>query len=171
MYCDKCGREIPSGSRFCSSCGTLASSQGTGSGSKTPTFFEPLVSQVKKDPVLALTSVGSLLLVLGPLLAWVSARFGAANLGLQMPSGAAVLAAGILTIATLVLSRTGTPGAWSVVTLLLSALALILVFQTIYWINDQGVDLTIREGVYISMVGGLFTAFGGGLEYYYSSKK
>lgn len=170
MYCDKCGREIPGGSRFCSSCGTLASSQGTSSASSTPAVFELLVSQVKKDPVLALTSVGSLLLLLGPLLAWVSARFGAATLGLQMPSGAAVLAAGILVMATLVLSRTGTPGAWGIVTLLLSALALIVVFQSMYWINDHE-GLTIREGVYISMVGGLFTACGGGLDYYYSSKK
>lgn len=170
MYCNKCGREIPGGSRFCSSCGTMASSQGTGGG-RTPAVFEPLVSQVKKDPALALTSVGSLLLLLGPLLAWVSARFGAATLGLQMPSGAAVLAAGILLLVTLVLSRTGTPGAWGIVTLLLSALALTLVFQSMYWINDRGVDLTIREGVYISMVGALLTACGGGLEYYYSTKK
>jgi hypothetical protein len=168
MYCNKCGREIPSGSRFCSSCGTLASSQETGSGSRASTVFEPLVSQVKKDPVLALTSVGSFLLLLGPLLAWASARFGSATLGLQLPSGAVVLAAGILLLVTLVLSRTGTPGAWGIVTLLLSALSLTLVFQSMYWINDQG--FAIREGVYISMVGALLTACGGGLDYY-SSKK
>jgi len=87
-----------------------------------------------------------------------------------MPSGAAVLAAGVLLLVTLVLSRTGMPGAWGIVTMLISGLALVLVFQSMYWINDQAVDLTIREGVYVSMVGALLTAVGGGLEYYYSSK-
>jgi hypothetical protein len=109
MYCNKCGREMPEGSRFCNSCGTQSSSSGTGYG-KASSIFEPLMAQIKRDPVIALVSVGSLMLVLGPLLAWVSARFGAATLGLQMPSGAAVLAAGILLLVTLVLSRTGMPG-------------------------------------------------------------
>jgi Zn-dependent protease with chaperone function len=169
MYCDKCGREMPEGSRFCNSCGTQASSGGTSYG-RAANVLEPLVAQIKRDPVVALVSVGSLMLVLGPLLAWVSARFGAATLGLQMPSGAAVLAAGVLLLVTLVLSRTGMPGAWGIVTMLISGLALVLVFQSMYWINDQAVDLTIREGVYVSMVGALLTAVGGGLEYYYSSK-
>lgn len=170
MYCNKCGREMPEGSRFCNTCGTQASSGGMGSYGKAANVFEPLVAQIKRDPVVALVSVGSLMLVLGPLLAWVSARFGAATLGLQMPSGAAVLAAGVLLLVTLVLSRTGMPGAWGIVTMLISALALILVFQSMYWINDQAVDLTIREGVYVSMVGALLAAVGGGLEYYHSSK-
>jgi signal transduction histidine kinase len=169
MYCNKCGREMPEGSRFCNTCGTQASSGGTSYG-RAANVFEPLVAQIKRDPVMALVSVGSLMLVLGPLLAWVSARFGAATLGLQMPSGAAVLAAGVLLLVTLVLSRTGMPGAWGIVTMLISALALVLVFQSMYWINDQAVDITIREGVYVSMVGGLLTATGGGLEYYHSSK-
>jgi signal transduction histidine kinase len=169
MYCNKCGREMPEGSRFCNTCGTQASSGGTSYG-RAANVFEPLVAQIKRDPVMALVSVGSLMLVLGPLLAWVSARFGAATLGLQMPSGAAVLAAGVLLLVTLVLSRTGMPGAWGIVTMLISALALVLVFQSMYWINDQAVDITIREGVYVSMVGGLLTAIGGGLQYYHSSK-
>jgi signal transduction histidine kinase len=161
---------MPEGSRFCNSCGTQSSSSGTGYG-KASSIFEPLMmAQIKRDPVIALVSVGSLMLVLGPLLAWVSARFGAATLGLQMPSGAAVLAAGILLLVTLVLSRTGMPGAWGIVTMLISALALILVFQSMYWINDQAMDPDIREGVYISMVGSLLAAIGGGLEYYHSSK-
>jgi len=160
---------MPEGSRFCNTCGTQASSGGTSYG-KAANVFEPLVAQIKRDPVVAMVSVASLMLVLGPLLAWVSARFGAATLGLQMPSGAAVLAAGVLLLVTLVLSRTGMPGAWGIVTMLISALALILVFQSMYWINDQAVDLTIREGVYVSMVGALLAAVGGGLEYYHSSK-
>ena len=169
MYCNKCGREMPEGSRFCNTCGTQASSGGTSYG-RTSAVFEPLVAQVKRDPVLAIISVGSLLLVLGPLLAWWSIPQRPATLGLQMSGGAAVLAAGILLLVTLVLSRTGMPGAWGIVTMLISALPLILVFQSMYWINDQAVDLTIREGVYVSMVGGLLTAVGGGLEYYHSSK-
>jgi predicted nucleic acid-binding Zn ribbon protein len=171
MYCNKCGRQIPEGSQFCSSCGTQIAGEGKPgqTKAKATSMFEPLAQLIKLDPVMAILSVGSLLLFLGPLLAWVDGGRGAATLGLQLPAGAVVLAGGILLVVALVLSRTGTPGAWGIVTLLLSALALALVFQSMYWINDH--EGTIREGVYISMVGALVAGGGGGLEYYNASKK
>ena len=169
MYCKKCGRQIPEGSQFCSSCGTQIAGEGKAGQTKATSMFEPLAQLIKLDPVMAILSVGSLLLFLGPLLAWVDGGRGPATLGLQLSAGAVVLAAGILLVVALVLSRTGTPGAWGIVMLLLSALALALVFQSMYWINDH--EGTIREGVYISMVGALVAGCGGGLEYYNASKK
>jgi predicted nucleic acid-binding Zn ribbon protein len=171
MYCNKCGRQIPEGSQFCSSCGTQIAGEGKPgqTKAKATSMFEPLAQLIKLDPVMAILSVGSLLLFLGPLLAWVDGGRGPSTLGLQLSGGAVVLAAGILLVVALVLSRTGTPGAWGIVMLLLSALALALVFQSMYWINDH--EGTIREGVYISMVGALVAGGGGGLEYYNASKK
>jgi hypothetical protein len=169
MYCNKCGKEIPDGHRFCSTCGTQVASQATRGETKVSAMFEPLTQAVKLDPVMAIMSVGSFLLLLGPFLAWSVGRVGAATLGLGWTGGPVVLAAGILLLVALVLSRTGTPGAWGIIMLLLSALVLALVFQSMYVINNY--DLTIREGVYVSMVGALVAGCGGGLEYYNASKK
>jgi hypothetical protein len=171
MYCNKCGKEIPDGHRFCSTCGTQVASQATRGETKASAMFEPLTQAVKLDPVMAIMSVGSLLLLLGPFLAWWSRPHIPATLGLGMTGGPVVLAAGVLLLAVLVLSRTGTPGAWGIVMILLSALALALVFQSMYVINNYDLDLTIREGVYVSMVGALVAGCGGGLEYYNASKK
>jgi predicted nucleic acid-binding Zn ribbon protein len=173
MYCNKCGRQIPEGSQFCSSCGTQIAGEGKPgqTKAKATSMFEPLAQLIKLDPVMAILSVGSLLLLLGPFLAWVDGGRGPAMLGIQTTNGVVILAAGVLVLVALVLSRTGTPGAWGIVMLLLSALALALVFQSMYYLNNQDADLTIREGVYISMVGALVAGGGGGLEYYNATKK
>ncbi|MCX5990829.1 MAG: hypothetical protein NTZ04_00615 [Chloroflexi bacterium] len=53
--------------------------------------------------------------------------------------------------------------------ILLSALALALIFQTMYYIEDN--DGTIREGVYIATVGAFATAYAGELEWRHPYKK
>jgi hypothetical protein len=84
------------------------------------------------------------------------------TLGLQMTAGPVVLALGALLALSVVLARGGTPGAWSVVIMVLSAVCLVLVFQTMIYLDDH--DFDIGAGLYVSMVGGLATASGGLLE-------
>jgi hypothetical protein len=79
-----------------------------------------------------------------------------------MTAGPVVLALGALLALSLVLARGGTPGAWSIVILVLSAVCLTLIFQTMIWMDDQRYD--IGAGLYVSMVGGFAAASGGLLE-------
>jgi len=116
---------------------------------------------IRLDPVLAIIPVGSFFMILGAFLPWVTGRVN--TLGLQFPAGALMLALGVLFLVVLVLSRTGTPGSWGLVVLMISALALALIFQTIYHFAD--VDASIGAGVYLAMVGGLVTTVAGVLEY------
>jgi len=161
MYCTKCGAQIPEGSKFCNSCGAPVASEGA----KAPSLLSQWSLLIKLDPVLAIIPVGSLLILVGAFLPWETwgePFFRFTVLGLQIPGGAVVFALGVLFPVVLVLSRSGTPGAWGVVMLLLGALALTLIFQTMYHIND--VDHSIRAGVYVAMVGALVTACAGVIE-------
>jgi hypothetical protein len=91
------------------------------------------------------------------------------TLGLQMAAGPVVLALGALLALSLVLARGGTPGAWSIVILVLSVVCLVLVFQTMVYLGDHEID--IGAGLYVSMVGGFATASGGLLETMHVLKK
>ena len=161
MYCTKCGKEIPSGSSFCPSCGTPVKGQEEKSPGQLPQWGSALSMLIRLDPVLAIIPVGCFFMILGAFLPWVTGRVN--TLGLQFPAGAIILALGVLFLVVLVLSRTGTPGSWGLVVLMISALALALIFQTIYHLAD--VDASIGAGVYLAMVGGLVTTVAGALEY------
>ncbi len=79
-----------------------------------------------------------------------------------MSAGPVVLALGAFLALALVLARGGTPGAWSIVILVLSAVVLALIFQTMIYLDDH--DLSSGAGLYVTMVGGFATASGGLLE-------
>ena len=168
MHCAKCGKEIPAGSQFCNSCGTPVSGETAKGPTRLSQWWAALLQMVKLDPLAGVVPIGAFLLLLGSFLAWESWG-GGTVLGVQMPAGAVVFAVGVLLLVVLVLSRSGTPGAWGLVMILLSALALALIFQTMYYIEDN--DGTIREGVYIAMVGAFATAYAGELERRHPYKK
>ena len=168
MKCSKCGAEIPEGSGFCGSCGAMASSGGGKGQAQFSQWWASTSALVARDPVVLVVGIGATLLCLGTFLSWIS-RNGADVLGLQVTAGPVVLALGALLALTLVLSRGGTPGAWSIVILVLSAVCLVLVFQTMIYLGDHDAD--IGAGLYVSMVGGFATASGGLLEIMRTLKK
>jgi hypothetical protein len=168
LKCGKCGAEIPEGSGFCGSCGATAGSGGAKGQSQASQWWASTSALVARDPVVVVVGIGAILLCLGTFLSWIS-RDGADVLGLQVTAGPVVLALGALLALSLVLARGGTPGAWSVVILVLSAVCLVLVFQTMIWMDDQHFD--IGAGLYVSMVGGFATASGGLLEVMRALKK
>jgi hypothetical protein len=110
--------------------------------------------------------MGALLLCLGAFLPWVSVPRTADTLGLQIAAGPVVLALGAFLGLALVLARGGTPGAWSIVILVLSVVCLTLIFQTMIYLNDnlERTNASIGAGLYVAMVGGFATASGGVLE-------
>jgi hypothetical protein len=79
-----------------------------------------------------------------------------------MAAGPVILALGAILALTLVLSRGGTPGAWSIVILVLSLVCLALVFQAMVWMGDHHYDTD--AGLYVAMVGGFATGSGGVIE-------
>ena len=109
-----------------------------------------------------------MLLCLGAFLPWVSIPHGADVLGLHETAGPVVLALGALLALALVLSRGGTPGAWSIVMLVLSGVGLVLIFQTMIYLDDNlrynFSNASIGAGLYVAMAGGFATASGGLLE-------
>jgi hypothetical protein len=167
MYCTKCGKETPQGSVFCNSCGAPVIGQEGKASSPLSQWGSALSMLIKLDPVLAILPVGSFLMVLGAFLPWDTGR--ATTLGLQTPGGAIIMALSVLFLVTLVLSRTGTPGSWGLVLLMVSALALTIIFQTIYHLRD--VDHSIGAGVYVAMVGAFLTTIAGVMEYSRSRKR
>lgn len=171
MHCAKCGKEIPAGSQFCNSCGTPVFGEKAKGTNQLSQWWAALLQMVNLDPLAGVVPIGAFLLLLGSFLAWESwgGLFRGTVLGVQMPAGAVVFAVGVLLLVVLVLSRSGTPGAWGLVMILLSALALMLIFQTMYYIEDN--NGTIREGVYIAMVGAFATAYAGELERRHPYKK
>ena len=152
MFCAKCGAEIPDDSVQCSSCGAKVSGEAPAAG---PGALSMLSLMIKADPTLFLTMVGSLLIILGAFLPW-GTELGPSLLGVGIAQGAALLIVGVLLLAVLVLSRSGAAGAWSVVMVLLSALALALVFQAIYMIGDS--YYSRGAGVWLAMAGALIIA-------------
>jgi hypothetical protein len=108
---------------------------------------------IKADPAGALTLVGSFFIILGAFLPWASA-YGPSLLGVGMAQGAVLLLIGVLFLAVLVLARSGAAGAWNVVMLLLSLLALALIFQSICAIGGLYYHgATEGAGVWLAMVG------------------
>jgi hypothetical protein len=162
LKCGKCGAEIPEGSGFCGSCGATAGSGGARGQSQASQWWASTSALVARDPVVVVVGIGAILLCLGTFLSWVDMGRYADTLGLQMSAGPVVLALGSLLALSLVLARGGTPGAWSIVILVLSAVCLVLVFQTMIYLGDHDAD--IGAGLYVSMVGGFATASGGLLE-------
>lgn len=151
MLCPKCGAEIPDDSVQCSSCGGKISGEAPAPGGGAASMLTLLI---KADPAGALTLVGSFFIILGAFLPWVSGTvYYPSALGVEAAQGAAVLLVGVLFLAALVLSRSGAAGAWGVVMLLLSALALALIFQSLYYIRDN--DATLGAGFWLAMVGAL----------------
>ena len=169
MYCAKCGKDIPAGSQFCNSCGTPVFGEKAKGMARLSQWWAALLQMVKLDPLAGVVPIGAFLLLLGSFLAWGGWGLSLTLLGVQMSQGAVVFAVGGLLLVALVLSRSGTPGAWGLVMILLSALALTLIFQTMYYIEDN--NGTIREGLYIAMVGAFATAYAGELERRHPYKK
>jgi hypothetical protein len=163
LNCKKCGAQVPEGSGFCGSCGATVD---TGSSDKVQNqasqWWASTSALLKRDPAVLIVGIGSLLLCLGAFLSWEDNGRFPDVLGLQEAAGPVVLTLGALLILALVLARGGTPGAWSVVMLVLSVVALVLIFQTMIWIDDH--DANTGAGLYVAMVGGLSTATGGVLE-------
>ena len=162
MNCNKCGTQITEGSGFCGSCGATVGTSGTKGQSQFSQWWASTSALLSRDPVVLIVGMGALLLCLGAFLPWVSVPRTADTLGLQMAAGPVVLALGAFLGLALVLARGGTPGAWSIVILVLSVVCLTLIFQTMIWMDDH--DLSSGAGLYVAMVGGFATASGGVLE-------
>lgn len=164
MYCSKCGAQIPEDSTFCGSCGTPVSGQVVkGHGPQT---LDMLSQRIKTDPAGTLIVLGSLLAIIGSFLAWITGHPSAGGhftiLGIATSQGAVICAVAVLFLGVLVLARSGAAGKWSAVMLLLSALALALVFQSIYTLKDS--HYFIGAGVWVAMSGVLITAAGSAVE-------
>ena len=159
MYCSKCGAQIPDDSTFCSSCGAPVSGQVVQA--EGPRTLDVLSKRIQADPAGTLIIAGSLLAILGTFLRWFSVP-GGGFLGITMSQGAVVLMGGALCLAVLLLARSGAAGKWSVVMLLLSAVLLALVFQSIYYIKDN--HASVGAGLWVAMSGALITAGGSLLE-------
>jgi len=158
MYCSKCGAQIPEDSTFCGSCGTPVSGQVVKG--QEPQALDMLSRRIKADPAGTLIVVGSLLAIIGTFLAWITGRFS--TLGVELSQGAVICTVAVLFLGVLVLARSGAAGKWSIVMLLLSALALALIFQSIYFLKHN--DLPIGAGVWVAMSGVLITAAGSAVE-------
>jgi hypothetical protein len=116
--------------------------------------------RIQADPAGTLIVAGSLLAILGTFLAWITGRYS--TIGVELSQGAVICTVAVLFLGVLVLSRSGAAGKWSIVMLLLSALALALIFQSIYFLKHK--DLPIGAGVWVAMSGVLISAGGSLLE-------
>ncbi len=167
MLCPNCGAEIPDDSVNCSSCGAKVSGEAPAAG---PGALSMLSLLIKADPVGVLTILGSPLIILGAFLPWVSkTAYWQSSLGVEVPQGAVILLVGVLLLAALVLSRSGAAGAWGVVLVLLTALELALIFQTLYTIKH--IDLPIGVGFWVAMAGALIIAVSPLLARFVTAKK
>jgi hypothetical protein len=162
LKCSKCGKEVPEGTGFCGSCGAAVGAGEAKGQKQVSQWWASTAALIGRDPVIVVVGVGAVLLCLGTFLPWVDMGGSADTLGFQMFAGPVVLALGAFLVLTLVLSRGGTPGAWSIVMLVLSAVCLVLIFQTMIYLDDHRADM--GAGLYVAMVGGFATASGGLLE-------
>ena len=168
MLCPKCGAEIPDNSVHCSSCGGKISDEAPAPGGGAASMLTLLI---KADPAGARTLLGSFFIILGAFLPWATA-YGISLLGVGMAQGAVLLLIGVLFLVVLVLSRSGAAGAWNVVMLLLSLLALVLIFQSIYTIGGLFYrGYTEGAGVWLTMVGALATTAAALLGLFGTAKK
>lgn len=170
MYCGKCGEAVPEGGMYCPSCGAPVRGEGTAG---EPSPGGAILSRLGKDYAVALTVAGALLIIVGTFLPWVREAGGYWDggfsiLGLNMlgTSGAIILILGVLCVAALVLARSGAVGPWSAVMVLLSLLALGLVFHSLYILMDEWNEFpTPSAGFWVAMVGALVITAGSWLEY------
>jgi hypothetical protein len=162
LNCSKCGAQITGGSGFCGSCGATVGTSDAKGQSQFSQWWASTSALISRDPVIVIVGIGAILLCLGAFLPWISVPRTADTLGLQIAAGPVVLAVGAMLALALVLARGGTPGAWSVVILVLSVVCLTLIFQTMIWMDDH--DYTLGAGLYVAMVGGFASASGGVLE-------
>ena len=152
MFCSKCGTENVEGNAFCSSCGAPISG-GIDSGQEVQKT--DMLAQLSKSlPPRALTMGAAFFIILGTILEWESSAYG--SLGLMMSQGAVLCLVAVLAVAVVLLQRSGAAGAWSQVSVLLSVLAILLVFQALYHITDW--NGSIGAGYWLSMVGVLILA-------------
>ncbi len=167
MFCAKCGAEIPDDSVQCSSCGAKVSGEAPAAG---PGALSMLSLMIKADPTPFLTMVGSLLIIIGAFLPWLAeSGYYTSALGVEAAQGAAVLVVGVLLLAALVLARSGAGGAWGMVMVLLCALELALIFQTLYYLKDN--DAPIGAGFWVAMAGALIIAVSPLLARFVAAKK
>ncbi len=166
MKCSKCGAQVTEGSGFCGSCGATVGTNDAKGQSQYSQWWASTSALLSRDPVIVVVGIGSLLMCLGAFLPWISVPNIADTLGLQMAAGPVVLAVGAFLALALMLARGGTPGAWSIVILALSAVELALIFQTMIYLSDnlEHTNASIGAGLYVAMVGGFATASGGLLE-------
>jgi hypothetical protein len=162
LNCSKCGAQITEGSGFCGSCGATVGASDAKGQSQFSQWWASTSALLSRDPVVVVVGTGALLLCLGAFLPWVSVPHAADTLGVQIAAGPVVFAVGAFLVLALVLARGGTPGAWSIVILVLSAVELALIFQTMIWMDDH--DYSAGAGLYVAMVGGFASASGGVLE-------
>lgn len=162
MKCSKCGAQIPEGSGFCGSCGATVGSGDAKGQSQFSQWWASTSALLSRDPVVAVVGIGASLLCLGAFLSWEDRGSLPDVLGLQESAGPVILALGVLIVLALVLSRGGTPGAWSIVILVLSVVCLVLIVQTMIYLDDN--NHRLGAGLYVVMVGGFATASGGFLE-------
>ncbi len=171
MFCGKCGAEIPDDSTFCGSCGAPVSGEAPKKReeSQVSKSLDRAVQWVKSDTAGALIVFGALLLILGTFLPWTS--IGGVNiLGLNLlANGPVICALGVFFLIMLVLSRTSTNTAWGAVMLLLSALTLALVFQSLY--HMKGNDFSISAGLWIALLGAIIISAGAVYEQWGPRKK
>ncbi len=162
MYCKKCGAQISEGSGFCGSCGAPVEGGGAKGQVQFSQWLASTSALIKRDPVVVIVGLGAFLLWLGALLPWISLRHLPDTLGLQMEAGPVVFALAAFMVLALVMARGGTPGAWSIVIIVLSVVELVLIFQTMIHLEDTNADT--GAGLYVAMVGGFVTTAGGVLE-------
>ncbi len=152
MYCSKCGTENVEGNAFCASCGAPLPG-GIDRGQEVQKA--DMLAQLSKSlPPGALTMGAALLIILGAILPWESS--GRGSLGLMMAQGAVLCMVAVLSVAVLLLQRSGAAGAWPQVSALLAVFAVLLVFQALYHITDW--NGSIGAGYWLSMVGVLILA-------------
>ena len=165
MLCKNCQTEIQAGNAFCSKCGTSVSegvSEGQ-TGGKSRELNDILSIMAKPGTSLVLTIAGCFLIILGSFLPWISGnQFLASTLGVEISQGTVTLMAGVLCVAALILVQSDARSKRGIFFLILGALILALVFQSMYGITDH--DLSIGAGLWISMVGGLFITGAGECE-------
>lgn len=162
MFCSKCGTDNAEGNAFCSSCGNpMAGEESTGQAAQRGEAFAQMA---KSLPPGILTIVAACFIFLGTLLPWATMSGYGSDSGIQMAQGAALLLVAVLCIAVLLLQRSGAAGAWSQVSVLLSFLAVVLVFQALYHITDANASL--GAGYWLSMIGVLILAVGNALQFF-----
>lgn len=155
MVCGKCGAENPDGSTLCSSCGQPVAGD-------TPEFVMPgklamMKMMAQADPTLALISVGWMILTVSAFVPWLSLN-GTGILGVNAMNGSVILLTGLLCMIALLLSRSGTPGPWSIIIAMLALLEVAFFFQALVWYK-QNMDF-IAAGYWVSMVGVLLISYG-----------